>query len=206
MMVRLAVVMMLWREDRFRPLAYALEGEDRVNLGPRSCYEKGKRFGEALCKAYGDEYGVDVRIGRMFNSYGPRLRAEGLYGRVVSRFMLQALSGKDLTVYSDGTQTRSFCYVSDTVTGLLLQMGRNGPGREALNIGSEEEVRIVDLARKMIEMSGSNSRVRFTEFPEGDNKRRLPDTGKAKKVIGWEARVDFGDGLHQTLRWTKQRG
>lgn len=88
-------------------------------LGPRSCYEEGKRFGEALCKAYRDQYGIDARIARIFNSYGPRLRAEGFYGRVVSRFLLQALKGEDLTVYGDGSQTRSFCYVTDTVTGLL---------------------------------------------------------------------------------------
>src|SRR5438128_8122012 len=99
--------------------------EGRVNpLGPRSCYEEGKGFGESLCKAYHDQYGLDVRIGRLFNSYGPRLRAEGLYGRVISRFILQALQGEDITVFGDGSQTRSFSYVADMVTGLLRLAGK----------------------------------------------------------------------------------
>ncbi len=121
--------------------------EGRVDpLGPRSCYEEGKRFGEALCKAYNDEYGLNVRIARIFNSYGPRLRAEGFYGRVVSRFLLQALKGEDLTVFGDGSQTRSFCYVADTVTGLLVLSGGEGLAGEAVNLGSRDETRVIDLA------------------------------------------------------------
>src|SRR6266566_6207820 len=113
--------------------------EGRVNpLGPRSCYEEGKRFGEALCKAYHDQYEIDVRIARIFNSYGPRLRAEGFYGRVVSRFILQSLKCEDLTVFGDGSQTRSFCYVTDTVSGLLAQMG-NAERSDAVNLGNEDE-------------------------------------------------------------------
>src|SRR3990172_2931531 len=157
--------------------------EGRVDpLGPRSCYEEGKRFGEALCKAYRDEYGVDVRIGRIFNSYGPRLRAEGFYGRVVSRFLLQALRGEELTVYGDGSQTRSFCYTTDTVTGLLLLMRKDGLQGEALNLGSQEETKIVDLAWKIINISKSESKVGFRPFPAGDHTRRLPSTEKARKA------------------------
>src|SRR5437870_2017271 len=125
--------------------------EGRVNpLGPRSCYEEGKRFGEALCKAYHDQYEIDVRIARIFNSYGPRLRAEGFYGRVVSRFILQSLNRQDLTVFGDGSQTRSFCYVTDTVTGLLAQIRDEGRRGDVLNLGSEDETRIIDLAGKEI--------------------------------------------------------
>ncbi len=125
-----------------------------VNLGPRSCYEEGKRFGEALCKAYRDEYGVDVRIGRIFNSYGPRLRAEGFYGRVVSRFILQCLKGEDVTVFGDGSQTRSFCYVTDSVTGILSFTGRKGPSGEVLNLGTDEERKILDPCRDCQEAFG----------------------------------------------------
>src|SRR6266480_1615985 len=115
-------------------------------LGPRSCYEEGKRFGEALCKAYHDQYGLNVRIARLFNSYGPRLRPDGLYGRVVSRFIMQAQSGHDITVFGDGSQTRSFCYVADSVTGILRFLGNNRASAEALNIGNDEERKILYLA------------------------------------------------------------
>src|SRR2546427_5875759 len=123
--------------------------EGRVNpLGPRSCYEEGKRFGESLCKAYHDQYGVDVRIARLFNSYGPRLRAEGLYGRVISRFILQALQGDDITVFGDGSQTRSFSYVTDTVSASLLFMALARSSEMVLNIGTKEENKIHDLAER----------------------------------------------------------
>ncbi len=141
--------------------------EGRVDpLGPRSCYEEGKRFGEALCKAYRDQYGLDVRIARIFNSYGPRLRAEGFYGRVVSRFLIQALKGEELTVFGDGSQTRSFCYVADTVTGLLLLCAGEGLAGEAVNLGSREETRVIDLARKIIRLSSSKSSTSFRPFPQ----------------------------------------
>src|SRR6266704_2626923 len=133
-------------------------------LGPRSCYEEGKRFGESFCKAYSDEYGVDVRIGRIFNSYGPRLRAEGFYGRVVSRFLLQAFGGDDVTVFGDGSQTRSFCYVADTIIGLLRLVAKDGVSGEAVNIGSMVETNIIDLARKIIHVSDSKSQVKFRPF------------------------------------------
>ena len=174
-------------------------------LGPRSCYEEGKRFGETLCKAYRDEYGIDVRIGRIFNSYGPRLRAEGFYGRVVSRFLLQALRGEELTVYGDGSQTRSFCYTTDTVAGLLLLMRKDGLQGEALNLGSQEETKIVDLAWKVINISKSESKVGFRPFPAGDHTRRLPSTEKARKAMGWGPKVGLEPGLERTYRWFKAR-
>jgi UDP-glucuronate decarboxylase len=170
-------------------------------LGPRSCYEEGKRFGESYCKAYSDEYGVEVRIGRIFNSYGPRLRAEGFYGRVVSRFLLQALRGDNVTVFGDGSQTRSFCYVTDTIIGLLRLVAKEGLSGEAVNIGSAEETNIIYLARKIIQISASNSQVEFRSFPPGDHHRRLPDGRKAKMSLDWGPVVGLEEGLTRTIRW-----
>jgi UDP-glucuronate decarboxylase len=172
-------------------------------LGPRSCYEEGKRFGETYCKAYSDEYGVEVRIGRIFNSYGPRLRAEGFYGRVVSRFLLQALRGDGVTVFGDGSQTRSFCYVTDTVTGLLRLVAKDGLSGEAVNIGSMVETNIIDLAHKIIQISTSKSRVEFRPFPPGDHRRRLPDGTKANMILDWGPSVGLEEGLDRTIRWLK---
>jgi UDP-glucuronate decarboxylase len=163
-------------------------------LGPRSCYEEGKRFGEALCKAYHDQYGLDVRIGRLFNSYGPRLRPNGLYGRVVSRFVMQALRGDDITVFGDGSQTRSFCYVADSVTGILRFTEKNRPGVEVLNIGNDEEKRILYLAETVKKLAGSSSAIRFLPFPKGDHRRRLPDTRRSTKEIDWSPKTDIETG------------
>ncbi len=176
--------------------------EGRVDpLGARSCYEEGKRFGEALCKAYKDQYGVDVRIGRIFNSYGPRLRAEGQYGRVVSRFILQSRKGQNLTVFGDGSQTRSFCYVTDTVTGILLFAEAEVLPGEVLNIGSNEETRIIDLARKIAGLTGSRSTIRFLPFPPGDHRRRVPNIEKVTKFLHWTPRVGLEQGLKETVEW-----
>src|SRR5437016_4612369 len=144
-------------------------------LGPRSSYEEGKRFGEALCRAYHDQYGLDVRIARLFNRWGPRLRAEGLYGRVISRFILQALQGDDITVFGDGSQTRSFSYVTDTVSASLLFMGLDRSSEKVLNIGMKEENNVRDLAERIKAIAVSDSSVRFLPLPAGDHMRRLPD-------------------------------
>jgi len=174
-------------------------------LGPRSCYEEGKRFGEALCKAYHDQYGLDVRIARLFNSYGPRLRAEGLYGRVISRFVLQALRGDDITVFGDGSQTRSFCYVTDTVSGSLLFMGLDRSSHMVLNIGLNEESKILDLAEKTKKLAGSNSSIRFLPLPAGDHTRRFPDIDNSQKLLGWGPSIRLDKGLERTLRWFNSR-
>jgi len=170
-------------------------------LGPRSCYEEGKRFGEALCKAYHDEYGLDVRIARLFNSYGPRLRAESFYGRVVSRFILQALRGEDITVFGDGSQTRSFCYVTDTVSGSLLFMGLDGSSDMVLNIGTKEECKILDLAESIKRLAFSESSIDFLPLPAGDHMRRLPYTGRTEKVLRWSPSTRLDVGLERTLKW-----
>jgi len=176
--------------------------EGRVNpLGPRSCYEEGKRFGEALCKAYHDQYGLDVRIGRLFNSYGPRLRPDGLYGRVVSRFLLQAFRGDNVTVFGDGSQTRSFCYVADTIIGLLRLVVKEGVSGEAVNIGNTVETNIIDLANKIIHISTSKSQVEFRPFPTGDHHRRLPDGKKAKMILDWGPNIGLDEGLGRTVGW-----
>jgi len=180
--------------------------EGRVNpLGPRSCYEEGKRFGEALCKAYHDQYEIDVRIARIFNSYGPRLRAEGFYGRVVSRFVLQSLKGEDLTVFGDGSQTRSFCYVTDTVSGLLAQIGEEDRS-DVLNLGNEDETKIIDLAKKIIQFSTARSGLKYLPFPLGDHLRRQPDITRARKMIGWEPKVGLDQGLSRTAKWFSKPG
>ena len=174
-------------------------------LGPRSCYEEGKRFGEALCKAYHDQYGLDVRIARLFNSYGPRLRAEGFYGRVVSRFILQAVRGDEITVFGDGSQTRSFCYVTDTVSGSLLFMGLERPPNIVLNIGTKDEKRILDLAGTIRKLTVSSSQIRFLPLPAGDHMRRLPDIERMEKLLGWSPSIRLDTGLERTLKWFNSR-
>ena len=174
-------------------------------LGPRSCYEEGKRFGEALCKAYHDQYDLDVRIGRLFNSYGPRLRPDGLYGRVVSRFITQALDGDDITVYGDGSQTRSFCYVADSVTGILCFTATHRLSGEVLNLGIDEESKILDLAEKVRKLTGSSSTIQFLPFPKGDHRRRLPDTTRSTKEIDWSPKTDLENGLTRTIIWLKTK-
>src|SRR5467141_86855 len=174
-------------------------------LGPRSSYEEGKRFGEALCKAYRDEYGLDVRIGRLFNSYGPRLRAEGLYGRVISRFILQALQGDDITVFGDGSQTRSFSYVTDTVSASLKFMGLDRSSEKVLNIGTREEKTIRDLAERIKALAVSKSTIHFLPLPAGDHLRRLPDTGRMERLLSWSPSIRLETGLDRTLRWFRSR-
>jgi UDP-glucuronate decarboxylase len=174
-------------------------------LGPRSCYEEGKRFGEALCKAYHDQYGLDVRIGRLFNSYGPRLRPDGLYGRVVSRFIMQAQRGDEITVYGDGSQTRSFCYVTDSVTGILRFSGKNRSGEQVLNIGTDDERKVLELAEMVRQLTRSPSAIKFLPFPKGDHKRRLPDTRRFSGEIGWSPNIGLESGLNRTIRWLKAR-
>ncbi len=185
------------------PTPESYEGKVDV-LGPRSCYEEGKRFGETLCKAYRDQYGLDVRIGRIFNSYGPRLRSEGSYGRVVSRFLVQSLSGEDLTVFGDGSQTRSFSYVTDTVSNVLSFMQKHHLSINVLNMGNQKETRIIDLAQEIVALTHSRSRIRFLPFPPGDHLRRLPDVRKATDVLGGRPIVDLNDGLERICEWFRE--
>jgi UDP-glucuronate decarboxylase len=170
-------------------------------VGVRSCYDEGKRFGEALFMAYYRQHGLNVRIARIFNTYGPRLRAEGAYGRAVSRFITQALAGKPLTVYGDGMQTRAFCYVIDTVMGLLALLISESARGELVNIGNPEEVTILDLARRIKRLANTSSPIVFYPLPTDDPRRRCPDIGKAEKLLQWKPSVSLEQGLTRTITW-----
>jgi UDP-glucuronate decarboxylase len=174
----------------------------KVNpVGPRSCYDEGKRFAEALLMACGRQYGLDVRLPRIFNSYGPRLREDGLYGRAMSRFILQAQTNKPITVYGNGKQTRSFCYISDTVTGLMLLMMNSHAKREVVNVGNTQEISILELAEKVKSITKCKSAIEFCSLPKDDPKRRCPDTTKLERLVEWKPKVRFEEGLERTIKW-----
>jgi UDP-glucuronate decarboxylase len=178
----------------------------RVNpIGSRSCYDEGKRFAEALFMAYHRRYGLDVRIARVFNSYGPRLRAEGAYGRAVSRFIAQALANKPITIYGDGKQTRSFCYITDTCIGLLLLLASEWTRGEVVNVGNSEEVTILELAQKIKQLTGSVSPITFHPLPEDDPRRRCPDIGRAEKLLRWKQKISLEHGLARTTTWFQRK-
>lgn len=172
-------------------------------IGVRSCYDEGKRFSEALFMAYHRQYDLDTRIIRIFNTYGPRLRADGFYGRALSRFITQALNGQDITVYGDGTQTRSFCYITDTVRAILLAIRNKKMKGEVVNVGNPTETTIIDLAKKIIQITNSRSRITFHPRPEDDPQRRCPDIRKTKSILGWEPVVSLDEGLQRTISWFK---
>jgi len=138
---------------------------------------------------------------RIFNSYAPRLRAEGAYGRAVSRFITQALANQPITVYGDGKQTRSFCYVTDTCTGLLSLSTNERAGEEVVNVGNPEEVTILELAQKIKQLTGSASPITFHPLPEDDPRRRCPDVSRAERVLGWIPRISLEQGLARTITW-----
>lgn len=169
-------------------------------IGIRSCYDEGKRFSEALFMAYHRQYGLDTRIVRIFNTYGPRLRADGSYARVISRFIIQALSNKDITVYGDGNQTRSFCYITDTINAILLALTNDSIKGDVINIGNPQEVKIIDLAEMIIKMADSRSKIVFLPKREDDPYRRCPDISKAKRLLGWMPRIRLEDGLLKTIK------
>jgi len=164
-------------------------------IGPRGVYDEAKRFAEALVMAYHRYHGLDTRIVRIFNTYGPRMRPND--GRVVSNFIVQALRGEPLTVYGDGSQTRSFCYVSDQVEGIyrLFHSDYSLP----VNIGNPAEYTVLELARRIIALTGSRSTIDFRPLPTDDPKVRRPDTTIAKKVLGWEPTVSLDEGLERTI-------
>ena len=170
-------------------------------IGPRSCYDEGKRFAEALLMAYRQQYGLDVRVPRIFNSYGPRLREDGLYGRALSRFIAQALANQSITVYGDGKQTRSFCYIADTVTGLLLLATTPEASGEVVNVGNVHEVTILELAQRIKEITKSQANITFHPLPKDDPKRRCPDTVKLEKIVNWKPNFGLQEGLQKTIEW-----
>ncbi|WP_232460971.1 UDP-glucuronic acid decarboxylase family protein [Thermococcus radiotolerans] len=174
-------------------------------IGIRSCYDESKRLGEAVTMAYYRQYGVDTKIVRIFNTYGPRMRADGIYGRVVPRFITQALAGKPITVFGEGDQTRSFCYVTDLITGVIkLAIAENAKG-EVVNMGNPREITILELAHIIKRLTNSDSPIEFHPLPPDDPQRRCPDITKAKKLLGWEPKVKLEDGLKRTIEWFRAR-
>jgi nucleoside-diphosphate-sugar epimerase len=168
-------------------------------VGPRSCYDEGKRFAEALCKAYESERQVDVVVARIFNTYGSRMRASD--GRVIPNFVCQSLEGRPLTIYGDGNQTRSFCHVSDMVGGLIKAMFTAEAGGEVINIGNPDEMRIIDLAGRVRRKVNSSSDMVFEPLPVDDPLQRKPDIAKAMSLLGWAPEVDLEDGLDDVIAW-----
>lgn len=169
-------------------------------IGVRSCYDESKRFMEAISSAYMRKYGLCVRIARIFNTYGPKMRLND--GRVVPNFMSQALNGQDITVYGDGSQTRSFCYVSDLVDGLVRLMGSDV--RTPVNLGNPDEKTILDFAQSITSMLSSKSRIVHKELPSDDPQRRRPDISKAKTLLSWEPKVSFEEGMLITSEYFKR--
>jgi len=174
-------------------------------VGPRSCYDEAKRAGEALINAYKIQHRLDARILRVFNTFGPRIRPGNLYGRVIPRFIDQALQGDPLTVFGDGTQTRSFTYVTDMVEGLMMAAWVAEASGEVINLGSHVETRIVDLARMVLDLTDSKSEIEFHPLPVDDPKRRCPNVSKAKKLLGWEPKTSLKQGLLRTIKWFSGR-
>ncbi len=166
-------------------------------IGPRACYDEGKRAAETLFFDYNRQHGVKIRVARIFNTYGPRMATGD--GRVVSNFIVQALRGKDLTVYGDGQQTRSFCYVSDLIDGFVRMMDLSEAQVGPINLGNPNEFTMLELAEKVILKTGSKSKLKFEALPQDDPKQRQPDISKAKERLGWQPTVSLDEGLDLTI-------
>lgn len=170
-------------------------------IGIRSCYDEGKRAAETLMMDYHRQYGVDIRIIRIFNTYGPNMDPKD--GRVVSNCIVQAINGKDITIYGDGSQTRSFCYVSDLVDGAIKMMNNDKGFIGPVNLGNPSERTVLNLAEMVLEMTGSKSKITYKELPSDDPVKRKPDITKAQEILGWEPKVDIKDGLVKTIEYFK---
>jgi len=170
-------------------------------IGPRGVYDEAKRFGEAMTMAYHRFHRVETRIARIFNTYGERMRLQD--GRAIPAFITQALTGRPLTVYGDGSQTRSFQYISDLVEGIWRLM--QSRVAEPVNIGNPQEMTLLELAKKILRLSASSSEIVFEPLPEDDPKVRQPDITRARTLLGWEPRIDVDEGLRRTLAWFRAR-
>jgi dTDP-glucose 4,6-dehydratase len=170
-------------------------------IGPRGVYDEAKRFAEAMTTAYHRYHGIDAKIVRIFNTYGPRMRLHD--GRAVPAFMNQALRGEDITIFGSGQQTRSFCYVSDLVEGVIKLMESNV--NDPVNIGNPREMTIEEIAREILRLTGSSSRIVYRPLPEDDPKVRQPDITRARTLLGWEPKVPLEEGLKKTLEYFKQK-
>lgn len=173
-------------------------------IGPRGCYDESKRFAEALTMAYLRQHGLETRIVRIFNTYGPRMRLND--GRVVPAFISQAMSGKPLTVFGDGSQTRSFCFVSDLIEGIhRLMMCAGKEAHLPTNIGNPHELTMLEFAREILQATGSRSRIVHKPLPQDDPRQRRPDISRARRLLDWEPRVALGDGLRSTIGYFRPR-
>jgi UDP-glucuronate decarboxylase len=170
-------------------------------IGPRACYDEGKRCAEALAASYSQQYGVDVRIARIFNTYGPRMLPND--GRVVSNFVVQCLSNAPITLFGDGSQTRSFCYVDDLIEGFVRLMASDE--REPVNLGNPNEATIKQLAEKIRAMTESSSQLVFEALPQDDPTRRCPDISRAQQLLGWQPTIDLDRGLRSTIEYFRGR-
>jgi dTDP-glucose 4,6-dehydratase len=170
-------------------------------VGPRGVYDEAKRFAEAITMAYHRFHGVDTRIARIFNAFGPSMRIDD--GRAIPAFVSQALAGRPLTVFGDGSQTRSFQYISDLIDGLWRLM--RVPVNDPVNLGNPHEMTLLDLAKRILRLSGARSEIAFRPLPEDDPKVRQPDIGRARALLGWEPRVDVDEGLRLTIDWFRRR-
>lgn len=169
--------------------------------GIRSCYDEGKRYGEALLAAYVRQKNVDARAVRIFNTFGPKIRFDGIYGRALPKFCVQALTNSSITVFGRGQQTRSFCYITDTIRGILKAITSQGTKGNFINIGNSEEITILQLAEMIKEKTNSSSKIIFRPLPEDDPKRRCPDIAKAKALLNWEPKVSLQEGLDNFIEW-----
>lgn len=167
--------------------------------GPRSMYDEAKRFSEAAVSSYNRIYNLNTRIVRLFNTYGPKMKIDD--GRVVTNFIFQALNGKDITIYGNGDQTRSFCYIEDTLSGIIKAM--DSESSEVFNIGNPNEITVKKLAEIIIELTNSNSSLKFLELPEDDPMQRKPDISKAKEFLKWSPTTPLEEGLIKTIDWVK---
>ena len=171
-------------------------------IGPRACYDEGKRCAETLFFDYHRQYGLNIRVARIFNTYGPRMHPND--GRVVSNFIMQALNGEDITIYGDGSQTRSFCYVDDLIDGFLKLMAAPDGVTGPVNLGNPGEFTIKDLAEQVIALTGSSSKLVFKALPEDDPLQRCPDITKAKTDLGWQPSIALEDGLKRTIAYFRE--
>ena len=172
-------------------------------IGPRSCYDEGKRCAETLFFDYFRQHNLDIKVGRIFNTYGPRMRPDD--GRVVSNFIVQALKGKNITIFGDGSQTRSFCYVDDLIEVIIKLMNTEKGFTGPINLGNSCEFSILELAEITIDLTNSKSKLIFKDLPEDDPKQRKPDITLAKEKLNWEAAVTFEEGMRKTIAWYNEK-
>jgi UDP-glucuronate decarboxylase len=171
-------------------------------IGIRACYDEGKRSAETLCFDYMRQYGVDARVVRIFNTYGPRMAVGD--GRVVSNFIVQALQNKSISIYGDGTQTRSFCYVEDLISGIIKMLALNLNPGTPINLGNPIEFSMLELAQKIIIATNSSSNLHFEQLPSDDPKQRRPDVSKAREILNWQPEVDLSSGLDLTTEYFRR--